>query len=194
VAKQAAEVGLLTGEQVQLLRRLRTGQSVTFAGADEHVTGAGLAPLPVQPRSPSGSVPRRPRPAGGPGASATAGSPRSAPELDAARAIVEEAAIEAGRDPAALGMEGRAGWSAGTGKLLAQADRWREAGATRQSVSTMSTGLATVDEHLTALEQTATALGLTPGCQANGPPRQRSRDCRLHRIDPAPGLPTSPLR
>lgn len=35
---------------------------------------------------------------------------RSGPELDAARAIVEEAALHAeGRDPAALGMEGRAG-------------------------------------------------------------------------------------
>src|SRR3984957_11348408 len=79
VAKQAAEVDLLTGgrlrlgvglgwnaveyealgqefgnrgrrveEQVALLRRLWTEPSVTFEGDFERVTGAGLAPLPVQ--------------------------------------------------------------------------------------------------------------------------------------------------
>ncbi|HXQ90074.1 MAG TPA: TIGR03619 family F420-dependent LLM class oxidoreductase, partial [Acidimicrobiales bacterium] len=35
-------------EQVELLRRLWTERSVTFDGTYEHVTGAGLAPLPVQ--------------------------------------------------------------------------------------------------------------------------------------------------
>src|ERR1700729_2801818 len=79
VAKQAAEVDLLTGgrlrlgvgigwnrveyealgedfstrgkrcdEQVELMRKLWTEPSVTFSGSYHHVTGAGLAPLPVQ--------------------------------------------------------------------------------------------------------------------------------------------------
>nr|MDT0525376.1 TIGR03619 family F420-dependent LLM class oxidoreductase [Streptomyces sp. DSM 41633] len=79
VAKQAAEVDLLTGgrlrlgvglgwnaveyealgedfgnrgkrseEQVELMRRLWTESSVTFEGRFHQVTGAGLAPLPVQ--------------------------------------------------------------------------------------------------------------------------------------------------
>src|SRR5664280_2258458 len=79
VAKQAAEVDLLTGgrfrlgiglgwnaveyealgqdfstrgkrveEQVALLRRLWTDETVTYHGTYEHVTGAGLAPRPVQ--------------------------------------------------------------------------------------------------------------------------------------------------
>jgi len=79
VAKQAAEVDLLTGgkfrlgvgigwnhveyealgqdfstrgqrleEQIPLLRRLWTEQTVTFSGTFDQITGAGLAPLPVQ--------------------------------------------------------------------------------------------------------------------------------------------------
>src|SRR5260221_2270542 len=35
-------------EQVELLRRLWTERSVTHDGAYEHVTGAGIAPLPIQ--------------------------------------------------------------------------------------------------------------------------------------------------
>ncbi len=107
VAKQAAEVDLLTGgrfrlgiglgwnaveyealgknftdrgrrmtEQAGLLRRLWTEPSVTFAGEHERVTGAGLAPLPVQRPIPlwigGSSRPAYVR-AGG---SATGGSPR----------------------------------------------------------------------------------------------------------------------
>ena len=40
--------GKRSGEQIELLRRLWTDQSVTFEGAFHHVTGAGLAPMPVQ--------------------------------------------------------------------------------------------------------------------------------------------------
>src|SRR5512132_1506415 len=35
-------------EQVELLRRLWTERSVTYDGTYEHVTGAGIAPLPIQ--------------------------------------------------------------------------------------------------------------------------------------------------
>jgi probable F420-dependent oxidoreductase len=164
LGKDFASRGRRAGEQVQLLRRLWTEQSVTFDGADEQVTGAGLAPLPVQ----------RPIPiwfgAQSPAAYRRAGrlgdgwfpQVRPGPDLDAARAIVEEAAIAAGRDPAAIGMEGRVSWSADADKLADQADRWRQAGATHLSVNTMSTGRATLDDHLTALEETAAALGVTP--------------------------------
>src|ERR1017187_1057017 len=40
--------GRRIGEQVELLRRLWSERSVTYTGSYETVTGAGLAPLPVQ--------------------------------------------------------------------------------------------------------------------------------------------------
>jgi probable F420-dependent oxidoreductase len=164
LGKDFATRGRRSDEQVELLRRLWTEPSVTFRGADEVVTGAGLAPLPVQ----------RPIPiwfgAQSPAAYRRAGrlgdgwfpQVRPGPDLDAARAVVEQAAVEAGRDPAAIGMEGRVSWTGDAGKIVDHADRWRKAGASHLSVNTMNTGLTTVDEHLAALERTAEALGLAP--------------------------------
>ncbi|MDQ2874234.1 MAG: LLM class F420-dependent oxidoreductase [Actinomycetota bacterium] len=159
-----ARRGRRADEQVELLRRLWTERSVTFDVADEHVLGAGLAPPPVQ----------RPIPvwfgAQSPAAYQRAGrlgdgwfpQVRLGPDLDAARAIVEQAAADAGRDPAAIGMEGRISWTGDADKLRDHAGRWRKAGASHLSVNTMNAGLATVDQHLGALEQAAQALGLTP--------------------------------
>ena len=48
LGKNFADRGRRVTEQVTLLRRLWTERSVTFAGEHETVTGAGLAPLPVQ--------------------------------------------------------------------------------------------------------------------------------------------------
>ena len=145
VAKQAAEVDILTGgrfrlgvgigwnaveyealgknfpdrgrrceEQIELLRRLWTEPVVTFDGRYERVTGAGLAPLPVQ----------RPIPVWI-GAASTAGLRAGRP---AGRRVVPDDAAgtrtrrgarrssttpptAAGRDPSAIGMEGRVNWT-----------------------------------------------------------------------------------
>jgi probable F420-dependent oxidoreductase len=164
LGKDFASRGRRSDEQVELLRRLWTEPSVTFDGTDEHVTGAGLAPLPVQ----------RPIPiwfgAQSPAAYRRAGrlgdgwfpQVRPGPDLDAARAIVEQAAVEAGRDPAAIGMEGRVSFNGDAEQVVDHVGRWRKAGASHVSVNTMNTGLSTVDQHLAAIEATATALGLAP--------------------------------
>ena len=195
VAKQAAEVDLLTGgrfrlgiglgwnrveyealgkdfstrgrradEQVELLRRLWTEPVVTFRGEDEQVTGAGLAPMPVQRPIPlwfGAQSPAAYRRAGRLGDGWFPQVPPG-PQLHAARAVVEQAASEAGRDPAAIGMEGRVSWKGDPDQLAERAASWRQAGASHLSVNTMGAGLATVDQHLAALEQAAAALGLTP--------------------------------
>jgi probable F420-dependent oxidoreductase len=147
-------------EQVDLLRRLWTEPSVTFDGRFDRVTGAGLAPLPVQ----------RPIPVwfGGQSDPAYRRIGRLAdgwfpqvppgPKLDEARGVVERAAAEAGRDPAALGLEGRASWRGDPGQLAERAAAWRDAGATHLSVNTMGAGLRSVDDHLQALETAAGAL------------------------------------
>jgi len=197
VAKQAAEVDLLTGgrfrfgiglgwnaveyealgkdftdrgrrveEQVELLRRLWTERSVTFEGGYERVTGAGLAPLPVQRPIPVwfGGQSRRAYIRAGRLADGWFPQMQPGPQLDEARAMVTEAAVEAGRDPAALGMDGRVSWGADGAEGVARAvAQWRGSGATHVSVNTMGAGLASVDGHLAALTETAGALNLSRG-------------------------------
>lgn len=196
VAKQAAEVDLLSGgrlrlgvglgwnrveyealgqdfttrgrrieEQIALLRRLWTEPSITFDGAYDQVTGAGLAPLPVQRPIPVWFGAFSPPAYRRAGRLADGWFPQMSPgpELDEAKAIVDGAAAEAGRDPATLGMEGRVNWTGNPDALAGVAGRWREAGATHLAVNTMGAGLGSVDGHLTALALTAETLGLGKG-------------------------------
>lgn len=196
VAKQAAEVDLLTGgrfrlgvglgwnpveyqalgrdfatrgrrvsEQVELLRLLWCNGSVSFRGRYETVTGAGIAPLPIQRPIPvwfgaaSESAYRR---AGRLGDGWLPLVPPG-PHLDAACALVEEAALTAGRDPAVIGMEGRVNYgNGGVDQVLDHVERWRAANATHLCVNTMNAGLGGVDRHLDVLRAVAGALGLSP--------------------------------
>lgn len=192
VAKQAAEVDLLTGgrfrlgvgigwnpveyealgedfsnrgarvtEQIELMRRLWTEPSLTFDGRHERVTGAGIAPLPVQ----------RPIPVwiGGRADSALARAGRIAdgwfpltepgPQLEHARAVVDTAAREAGRDPATLGMQGQINVThADLGTVAERVAAWQAAGASHADINTMRGGLKTVEEHIALLADVATTL------------------------------------
>ena len=147
-------------EQVELLRQLWTEPSVTFRGRFDHVTGAGLAPLPVQRPIPVWFGAQSERAYRRVGRLADGWFPQvpPGPKLDQARSVVEQAAAEAGRDPARLGMEGRASWRDDPGKLAEHAATWRDAGATHLSVNTMGAGLRTVDDHLRVLETAAGIL------------------------------------
>ncbi|GAA0411452.1 LLM class F420-dependent oxidoreductase [Acrocarpospora corrugata] len=193
VAKQAAEVDLLTGgrfrlgvglgwnrveyealgqdfstrgrrieEQVMLMRRLWTERSFSFEGEFDRVTGAGLAPLPVQRPIPVWFGAQSPPAYRRAGRLADGWFPQMAPgpELAEAKAVVDQAATLAGRDPVALGMDGRLQWRGDPDGLADLASRWREYGATHISINTMNAGLSTVDDHLAALEHAAAALGL----------------------------------
>jgi probable F420-dependent oxidoreductase len=152
--------GTRSGEQIDLLRRLWTEQTVTFDGTSDRITGAGLAPLPVQ----------RPIPIWI-GARSNPGYRRAGrladgwfpmmdpgPELDAALAQVQRAAVEAGREPASIGMEARVSWRGDDAATAEQVAAWSEVGATHLSVNTMGAGLATVDEHLDVLARVAESL------------------------------------
>jgi probable F420-dependent oxidoreductase len=193
VAKQAAEVDLLSGgrlrlgvglgwnfveyealgqdfatrgrrieEQVALMRRLWTEPSLSHAGPFDRITGAGIAPLPVQRPIPvwfgAQSAPAYRR--AGQLADGWFPQVQPGPELDQARAVVSQAATEAGRDPATLGMEGRITWRGDAGELAGRAARWQDAGASHVSINTMGAGLATLDDHLAALAGAARALRL----------------------------------
>jgi probable F420-dependent oxidoreductase len=191
VAKQAAEVDLLSGgrlrlgigigwnaveyealgedfgtrgkrsaEQIALLRRLWTERTVTFDGTFDRVTGAGLAPLPVQ----------RPIPIWI-GAASTPGYRRAGrladgwfpmmepgPRLDAALADIERGAADAGRDPASIGMEARVSFDGDYDAVAGQIAAWSTAGASHLSVNTMGAGLGDVDAHLDVLAKIAESL------------------------------------
>ncbi|MEU0497699.1 LLM class F420-dependent oxidoreductase [Mycobacterium sp. NPDC006124] len=188
VAKQAAEVDLLSGgrlrlgvgigwnaveydtlgqdfgtrgkrssEQIDLLRRLWTEPSVTFDGEFDTVTGAGIAPLPVQ----------RPIPVWI-GSASSAGYRRTGrladgwfpmmspgPRLDEALGEIERSATEAGRDPSTIGMEGRVRWTGDADAVAGSIAAWAKVGATHLSVDTMGAGLTHVDQHLDVLARVA---------------------------------------
>jgi probable F420-dependent oxidoreductase len=194
VAKQAAEVDLLTGgrfrlgigvgwnrveydalaqdfttrgrrsgEQVELLRRLWTERAVTATVDGEQVIGAGIAPQPVQRPIPvwfGCSSPPAYRRAGRLG-DGWFPQIQPGPDLEQARAIVEGAAREAGRDPSTIGMEGRISWRGGLDETVAAVQSWRATGATHAAINTMGAGFSSVDEHVAALAALATAVGLS---------------------------------
>jgi probable F420-dependent oxidoreductase len=165
LGRSFADRGKRSEEQVALLRRLWTEASVTHEGPSERITGAGIAPLPIQRPIPvwiGTAAPRGYRRAGRIG---DGWFPMVPPgqHLDAARAMVEAGATEAGRDPATIGMEGRIGWGeGGTATLVDHAERWRRAGATHIAVNTMNAGLVGVDAHVAVLTEAAEPLGVTP--------------------------------
>jgi probable F420-dependent oxidoreductase len=161
LGKDFSNRGKRLEEQVTLMRRLWTEPSVTHHGAHEHITGAGFAPLPVQRPIPVwiGAVAESALRRVGRLADGWFPQVPPGPRLDEARAIVSRAAVEAGRDPDALGMEGRIAWGEGDiDKLTRQAGKWRDARATHLSVNTMGAGLGSVDDHLAALAQAQAAL------------------------------------
>jgi probable F420-dependent oxidoreductase len=152
-------------EQITLLRRLWTEQTVTFSGTFDQITGAGLAPMPVQRPIPVWIGAQSPRAYRRAGRLAYGWFPQMAPgpQLDEARRIVTQAATEAGRDPASLGMEGRLRWQQDQDNLATAMRQWRDADATHLSVNTMGAGLKTVDDHLAALAATAEAAKTISG-------------------------------
>lgn len=152
--------GKRSEEQIGVLRRLWTEPSVTFDGRYHRITGAGLAPLP----------PQRPIPLWI-GSASDAGYRRvgrladgwfpmmaPGPRLDHARAVLSEAAQDAGRDPSAIGMEGRACLHGDDDGALQEIGAWAQAGAFHLSINTMGAGLTTVDAHLDVLSRLSAAL------------------------------------
>lgn len=152
--------GKKSTEQIGLLRRLWTEQSVTFDGDFHTLTGAGIAPLPVQRPIPvwigAASAPGYKRA----GRLADGWFPMMGPgsALDDARTVVEQAALDAGRDPSSIGMEGRVDWRGDAEGTAEGLRAWAAAGASHVSVNTMNAGLKTVDEHLDVLARVAQAL------------------------------------
>ncbi len=162
LGKEFHNRGKRLDEQVALMRALWNEPVVTFEGTYERVTGAGLAPRPLQRPIPVWFGGRSPAAYERIGRTGDGWFPMTPPgeKLDRARSTIEAAAVAAGRDPMSIGMEGQAPWSGDAEKLKRDVQRWVDAGATHVSVNTMAAGFTTVDQHLNALEQAASALGV----------------------------------
>jgi probable F420-dependent oxidoreductase len=152
--------GARIGEQVDLLRRLWPETSLTHSSEHERITGAGIAPLPVQRPIPvwfgAWTAPAFRRA----GRYADGWFPQlpPGPDLDAALAQVRAGAVEAGRDPSRIAMEGRVSWGdGGVAAVLADLERWEVAGATHVSIYTMRFGLDSAAAHLDVLGTIAAA-------------------------------------
>ena len=187
VAKQAAQVDILTGgrlrlgigigwnaveyealgqdfhirgrrveEQIKLLRDLWTREVVTFEGKWDKVTAAGINPMPVQRPIPiwmggsADAVLKRV------GRLSDGWIPTLPPDQKTTEVWgrIKEYAKQAGRDPAAIGLEG--GVRARQGTLddwVATAGAWDKMGASHVSINTMGAGFTTVEQHVDALRR-----------------------------------------
>ena len=152
-------------EQLELMRALWTQEVVNFQGRYHQVTHVGINPLPVQRPIPlwmgAGSRARGPIPTdrvlSRVGRCADGWFPQfqsDDPQASAAIAKVRDAAIAAGRDPDAIGMEPRVNYSDGDPEFWqARAEEWRGMGASHFSVNTMSANLTTPDAHINAIRE-----------------------------------------
>lgn len=156
-------------EQVAVLRRLWAKPLVTFKGKWHTIQDAGLNPLPVQRPLPA----QRPIPVwfGGHhdnvlrrvGTMGDGWLPGYA-EAEAAKPSLEKIAAfaeQAGRDPAAIGLEPRLKYMSGDPDEWKRIiNGWREVGATHLSLNTMGAGFDTPEKHLEAIERFAEEIAI----------------------------------
>jgi probable F420-dependent oxidoreductase len=146
-------------EQVTLLRRYWTEDVVTAAGVFESVESAGVFPPPVQRPIPlwiGAFAGRRPLTRVGRLADGWMPPPMLQPGkgFEEAWDVISAAALDAGRDPRALGVEGhvRAG---DKGRVRGRVARWREVGVEWVVVNPLGQGLEWPNGFVDALRRSA---------------------------------------
>ena len=150
--------GARSAEQIEVMRQLWTNESVDFHGRWHDVTHAGINPLPVQrpipvwlgvgspaaPIPPDVALRRVARIADG-------WCPNFGPDEAgyALRDKVNGYMAEYGRDPSALGLDGRLKTAGASPEdWIEEVTGWREMGASHLSIENRRAGLKTADEHI----------------------------------------------
>lgn len=192
VAKQAAEVDILTGgklrlgvgvgwnpveyealgmdfhtrgrvveEQIEVMRLLWSQEVVSYKGRYHTITEAGLNPLPVRRSIPvwlggsSDILLRRIARLG------DGWFPQGYPDeqMGETLARLRNYTREAGRDPAALGIEARLTIrDSSLDEWVRQTEAWQKLGATHISINTMGAGFKSPDEHIHAIRRYKEAI------------------------------------
>jgi hypothetical protein len=144
-------------EQIAVLRALWTQQPTNFTGQWHRFEHAGISPMPVQRPIPiwvgthgEAGLRRTGRLADGwlPVAGSVEGVEQLVPKRDAIR----DAARRAGREPAAIGIDGQVVFNwVPEGGWRDYGLAWQSFGATHLTVTTMGLQAASVEEHLAAL-------------------------------------------
>jgi probable F420-dependent oxidoreductase len=159
-------------EQIAVLRALWTQEVVDFKGQWHQINHAGLNPMPVQrpipiwigagrsarPIPPEAALRRIGRLADG-------WFPMFSPVEEGRNAIarMRDYALQSGREPSAVGIEGRVAVAGRTPQdWLAQVKAWEELGATHLSVGTGGGGLKSPHQHINALRQFKEAMDGAP--------------------------------
>ena len=148
--------GRRSAEQIELLKLLWTQDVVNYEGRYHKITHAGINPLPVQRPIPiwfGGGAPQVVRRLARQG---DGWFPQFQPDSEGQQKIGEmrELTRAAGRDPSAIGIEGRVSLTQGGPDEWNQlAAAWDEAGATHLSINTMRAGLKSPDDHIEAIRR-----------------------------------------
>jgi probable F420-dependent oxidoreductase len=192
VAKQAAEVDILTGgklrlgvgvgwnpveyealgmdfhtrgrvieEQIEVMRLLWSQEVVSYKGRYHTIIEAGLNPLPTRRSIPvwlGGSADTLLRRAARLG---DGWFPQGYPDDQMGETLerLRGYTREAGRDPAALGIEARLTIrDTGLDEWVRQTEAWQKLGATHISINTMGAGFKSPDEHIDAIRRYKEAI------------------------------------
>lgn len=149
-------------EQAALLRELWTKPLVTFKGEYHTISDAGINPLPAQRPIPlwfgghaDPALRRIARLADGWIASGMVFE-KLKPQIDKLRGYV----AEAGRDPAAFGIDVRVSLRhTPPGEWAQEVERWRGADVTHLCFNTMNAGLESPQQHIELIRQFKAAVG-----------------------------------
>jgi probable F420-dependent oxidoreductase len=143
-------------EQIEVMRRLWTQETVTFEGQWHKITDAGLNPLPVQRPIPIWFGATDDRALRRLAKYGDGWFPLMAPDEKCQAAIdqVRAYARDAGRDPASIGIEGRVAIGSGSpDSWIKEMQAWQKLGATHVGMNTMKAGLATPTAHIEAMRK-----------------------------------------
>ena len=153
--------GRRSEEQVALLRLLWSAELVNFEGKWHKVFDAGINPLPVRRTIPiwfGGNAEPVMKRVGQLGD----GWFPLLPPNDKCSAMIQKIrqySGEAGRDPAAVGVEGRIMYGNGVAdQWLEEANKWKDLGATHISINTMKSNLPGPSAHIAAIRRFKEAM------------------------------------